>query len=99
MPPLITSVEAERCLHRLLAVEWFELSEERLHGQAGVDICGRRGDEMHPAASVRGFYFSHPESRYFAVGKSRVIRFWLTNGVKAWIFAQGGALAGAPNLN
>jgi 5-methyltetrahydrofolate--homocysteine methyltransferase len=24
---------------------------------------------MHPAASVSGFYFSHPESRYFAVGK------------------------------
>ncbi|MGZ8212127.1 MAG: methionine synthase, partial [Burkholderiales bacterium] len=24
---------------------------------------------MHPASSVSGFYFSHPESRYFAVGK------------------------------
>ena len=24
---------------------------------------------MLPAASVAGFYFSHPESRYFAVGK------------------------------
>ena len=24
---------------------------------------------MHPAASVSGFYFSHPESHYFAVGK------------------------------
>jgi 5-methyltetrahydrofolate--homocysteine methyltransferase len=24
---------------------------------------------MHPAASVSGFYFSHPESRYFGVGK------------------------------
>ncbi|MBZ5662340.1 MAG: methionine synthase [Acidobacteriia bacterium] len=24
---------------------------------------------MHPAASVSGFYFSHPESKYFAVGK------------------------------
>ncbi len=24
---------------------------------------------MYPAASVSGFYFSHPESRYFAVGK------------------------------
>ncbi len=24
---------------------------------------------MHPAASVSGFYFAHPESRYFAVGK------------------------------
>ena len=24
---------------------------------------------MHPAASVSGLYFAHPESRYFAVGK------------------------------
>src|SRR5204862_4629293 len=24
---------------------------------------------MHPASSVSGFYLSHPESRYFAVGK------------------------------
>jgi 5-methyltetrahydrofolate--homocysteine methyltransferase len=24
---------------------------------------------MHPAASVSGLYFSHPDSRYFAVGK------------------------------
>ncbi|HEV2246629.1 MAG TPA: vitamin B12 dependent-methionine synthase activation domain-containing protein, partial [Terriglobia bacterium] len=24
---------------------------------------------MYPAASVSGLYFSHPESRYFAVGK------------------------------
>ena len=24
---------------------------------------------MWPAASVSGFYFSHPESRYFGIGK------------------------------
>ena len=24
---------------------------------------------MHPAASVSGWYFAHPESRYFGVGK------------------------------
>jgi 5-methyltetrahydrofolate--homocysteine methyltransferase len=24
---------------------------------------------MTPASSVSGFYFSHPEARYFAVGK------------------------------
>ena len=24
---------------------------------------------MYPAASVSGFYFSHPKSKYFAVGK------------------------------
>jgi 5-methyltetrahydrofolate--homocysteine methyltransferase len=25
---------------------------------------------MHPASSVSGFYFSHPDSRYFAIGKA-----------------------------
>ena len=24
---------------------------------------------MHPGASVSGLYFSHPDSKYFAVGK------------------------------
>jgi 5-methyltetrahydrofolate--homocysteine methyltransferase len=24
---------------------------------------------MYPASSVSGFYFNHPESKYFAVGK------------------------------
>ncbi|MFT6112770.1 MAG: 5-methyltetrahydrofolate--homocysteine methyltransferase [Bacteroidia bacterium] len=24
---------------------------------------------MYPAASVSGLYFSHPESKYFAIGK------------------------------
>jgi 5-methyltetrahydrofolate--homocysteine methyltransferase len=24
---------------------------------------------MHPASSVSGFYFAHPEAKYFAVGK------------------------------
>ena len=24
---------------------------------------------MYPASSVSGFYFSHPQSRYFGVGK------------------------------
>ncbi|HEX6003229.1 MAG TPA: methionine synthase [Burkholderiales bacterium] len=38
----------------------------------GCERAGIRVTEsyaMHPAASVSGFYFSHPESRYFAVGK------------------------------
>ena len=52
----------------------------RSHGKAGIlfDLldaernAGVRLTEnfaMYPAASVSGFYFSHPESRYFAVGK------------------------------
>jgi 5-methyltetrahydrofolate--homocysteine methyltransferase len=24
---------------------------------------------MHPAASVSGFYFAHPQARYFGLGK------------------------------
>ena len=24
---------------------------------------------MHPAAAVCGFYFAHPEARYFSIGK------------------------------
>jgi len=39
---------------------------------------------MHPAASVSGLYFSHPESRYFAVGKigrDQVIDYHLRKGM------------------
>jgi 5-methyltetrahydrofolate--homocysteine methyltransferase len=35
--------------------------------RAGIDLT--ESFAMHPASSVSGFYFSHPESRYFAVGK------------------------------
>jgi 5-methyltetrahydrofolate--homocysteine methyltransferase len=38
----------------------------------GAERAGLRLTEsfaMYPASSVSGFYFSHPESRYFAVGK------------------------------
>ncbi len=38
----------------------------------GAERAGMRLTEsfaMYPASSVSGFYFSHPESRYFAVGK------------------------------
>ncbi|WP_345268696.1 methionine synthase [Nibrella viscosa] len=36
-------------------------------GQAGITLT--ESFAMYPASSVSGFYFSHPESRYFAVGK------------------------------
>ena len=39
------------------------LQAERLGMQLTENLA------MHPAASVSGFYFSHPASRYFAVGK------------------------------
>ena len=34
-----------------------------------IDMRVTESYAMHPASSVSGFYFSHPESRYFAVGK------------------------------
>ncbi len=36
-------------------------------GKAGLRLT--ESYAMHPASSVSGFYLSHPESRYFAVGK------------------------------
>jgi 5-methyltetrahydrofolate--homocysteine methyltransferase len=41
----------------------------RLLGAPGLGITLTSSYAMWPAAAVSGFYFSHPESRYFAVGK------------------------------
>jgi 5-methyltetrahydrofolate--homocysteine methyltransferase len=41
----------------------------RLLGAPQVGITLTENYAMWPAAAVSGFYFSHPESRYFAVGK------------------------------
>jgi 5-methyltetrahydrofolate--homocysteine methyltransferase len=40
-----------------------------LGAQKATGISLTESFAMFPAASVCGFYFSHPESRYFAVGK------------------------------
>ena len=40
-----------------------------LQAQKNIVIELTESFAMHPAASVSGFYFSHPESRYFALGK------------------------------
>lgn len=40
-----------------------------LHAEDNAGITLTESFAMHPGASVSGFYFSHPESRYFAVGK------------------------------
>jgi 5-methyltetrahydrofolate--homocysteine methyltransferase len=37
--------------------------------EAAVGMRLTESYAMWPAASVSGFYFSHPESRYFSVGK------------------------------
>ena len=43
---------------------WNLLNVEK---NTGIDLTDSMA--MMPAASVSGWYFAHPESRYFAVGK------------------------------
>ncbi|WP_455201842.1 methionine synthase [Kaarinaea lacus] len=50
--------------HTEKALLWQLLDAEK---NTGISLT--ESFAMHPAASVSGFYFSHPESRYFAVGK------------------------------
>jgi len=40
-----------------------------LEAEAKIDIKLTESFGMHPAASVSGFYFSHPEAKYFGVGQ------------------------------
>src|SRR2546430_16011655 len=40
-----------------------------LDAERKIDIKLTESFAMHPAASVSGFYFSHPEAKYFAVGQ------------------------------
>ncbi len=42
---------------------------ELLDAEQTVDITLTESYAMHPGAAVSGFYFAHPESRYFGVGK------------------------------
>jgi 5-methyltetrahydrofolate--homocysteine methyltransferase len=40
-----------------------------LHATELTGITLTESNAMHPASSVSGFYFNHPDSKYFAVGK------------------------------
>ncbi len=40
-----------------------------LDAEAGIGVTLTENYAMWPGSSVSGFYFSHPESRYFGVGK------------------------------
>ena len=53
------------CPDHSLKTELFEL----LGGQKHLPVSLTESFAMLPAASVCGFYFSHPESRYFGVGQ------------------------------
>jgi 5-methyltetrahydrofolate--homocysteine methyltransferase len=40
-----------------------------LEAERKIDIKLTESFAMHPAASVCGFYFAHPEAKYFGVGQ------------------------------
>ncbi len=40
-----------------------------LNSDNTVDISLTENFAMYPAASVSGWYFSHPDSKYFGIGK------------------------------
>jgi len=42
-----------------------------LDAESKIDIMLTESFGMHPAASVCGFYFSHPDAKYFGVGQIR----------------------------
>ncbi len=42
---------------------------ELLGAQAAADMTLTESCAMHPASSVSGWYFNHPEAKYFGVGK------------------------------
>jgi 5-methyltetrahydrofolate--homocysteine methyltransferase len=71
---------------------------ELLNVQENTSIYLTESMAMHPAASVSGYYFSHPDSKYFGLGdisKDQVIAYAQTknvalNEVERWL---------RPNLN
>ncbi|MEQ8207757.1 MAG: vitamin B12 dependent-methionine synthase activation domain-containing protein, partial [Woeseia sp.] len=42
---------------------------ELLNAEEEIDLKLTESFAMYPTAAVSGFYFSHPDARYFAVGK------------------------------
>ena len=55
------------CPDHTQKITLFELLD--VQQEIGVELT--EGMAMMPAASVSGWYFAHPESRYFGVGKIR----------------------------
>lgn len=53
------------CPDHTLKLDLFQL----LECEKQIDLCLTESLAMWPAAAVSGFYFSHPESRYFGLGK------------------------------
>ena len=67
-----------------------------VENNAGITLTESKA--MYPVSSVSGFYFSHPESKYFglgAIGKDQVAHLaaskgWPIEEIERWL---------APNLN
>ena len=53
----------------LPAPEWPSLLWRLLDAEANAGIRLTENFAMYPTAAVSGWYFSHPEARYFQVGK------------------------------
>ena len=62
---------------------WKLLDVEKNTGIQLTESCA-----MWPASSVSGLYFSHPQSKYFAVGKLDRDQLLITPRAREWICAM-----------
>lgn len=46
MPSIVSNSDVEDCLRELLISEGYDLSQRKTHGQTGVDIIARRGEDV-----------------------------------------------------
>ena len=68
------TLEKQGVLHEIQVAEQERVNAARtvaalLNAPATTGIKLTESFAMHPASSVSGLYFNHPESKYFAVGK------------------------------
>jgi len=52
MPAIVSNSEVEACLREILIREGFSLNLKRSHGQTGLDIIAKRGDETYHIETV-----------------------------------------------
>lgn len=66
LPSIVSNYDTEKCLRKILLREGFILNRKRAHGETGVDILARRGQEQlfievigyksSPPARAKDFY-------------------------------------------
>ena len=69
-----------------------------IEGEARAGVKLTESFAMWPGSSVSGFYFSHPEARYFGVGKIEKDQVEDYAARKGWSLAEAERWL-APNLN